>query len=164
MLIKRLDIDDIFQALNSTENKKSPGLDGLPYEFYKTYWELIKEDLLQILNNVLTTLSLTESQSLAVIILHPKSGDTKLLSNWRPISLMNCDYKIMAKVFANRLKLLVPEIISKEQFCCPGKTIVDCNIIMRDVLYYCNENNIEGAVLTLDWSKAYDRVDHNFLY
>ena len=35
---------------------------------------------------------------------------------------------------------------------------------MRDILYYCNENNIEGAVLTLDWSKAYDRVDHNFLY
>ena len=119
MLIKRLDREDIFQALNSTENNKSPGLDGLPYEFYKTYWELIKDDLLQILNNVLTTLSLTESQSLAVIILHPKSGDTKLLSNWRPISLMNCDYKIMAKVFANRLKLVVPEIISKEQFCCP---------------------------------------------
>ena len=164
ILTKPLDLDDIYEALNSTQNHKSPGIDGLPYEFYKTFWESIKYDVSQILNNILSTLSLTESQSLAIIVLHPKSGNAHLLSDWRPISLMTCDYKLLTKVFANRLKCLVPEVISREQYCCPGKTIVDCNLVMRDVLCYCNEHSIQGAVLTLDWSKAYDRLDHCFLY
>ena len=99
-----------------------------------------------------------------MIILHPKSGDTNLISNWRPISLMTCDYKILTKIFANRLKNILSGIISEEQFCCPRKTIVDHDMIMRDVIYYTNENNVQGAVLSLDWSKAYDRVDHDFLY
>ena len=164
MLTKPLDLDDIYKALNSTENHKSPGIDGLPYEFFKTFWDILKDDLLEILTYALTNLSVTESQSLGIITLQPKSGDKKLLSNWRPITLMTCDYKLLTKIFANRLKCIVPQIISKEQFCCPGKSIIDSNLVMRDVLYYCNENNIQGAVLTLDWSKAYDRVDHNFLY
>ena len=83
----------------STEDKKSPGIDGLPYEFYKTFWELIKNDILQILNNIISEVSLSQSQRLAVIVLHPKSGDSELLSNWRPISLMTCDYKLLTKVF-----------------------------------------------------------------
>ena len=77
---------------------------------------------------------------------------------------MCCDYKILSKIISNRLKSIMPDIISKEQFCCPGRTIVDNNLLLRDVVYYCNENNIQGAVLSLDWSKAFDRVSHSFLY
>ena len=157
-------MEEIEKALTSTEDKKSPGIDGLPYEFYKTFWDLIKNDILEILNNIISQLTLSQSQRLAIIILLPKSGDNTLLSNMRPVSLMTCDYKLLTKVYSNRLKLILPGVISEEQFCCPGKTIVDCNLVMRDMVYYCNENNIQGAVLSLDWSKAYDRVDHNFLY
>ena len=163
-LTEPLDLDEIDKALNSTENHKSPGIDGLPYEFYKTFWDILKYDLHEILTYMITNLSLTQSQSLGIITLQPKSGNKTLLSNWRPITLMTCDYKILTKVFANRLKCIIPRIISNEQFCCPGKSIIDSNLVMRDVLYYCNENNIQGAVLSLDWSKAYDRVDHNFVY
>ena len=136
----------------------------MPYEFYKIFWNILKDDLHEILTYAIENLTITESQSLGVITLQPKNGDKTLLSNWRPITLMTCDYKILTKVFAARLKHIIPKIICQEQFCCPGKSIIDSNLIMRDVLYFCNENNIQGAVLTLDWSKAYDRVDHNFLF
>ena len=109
-------------------------------------------------------LILTESQNLAVITLQPKGGDTQKLSNMRPISLMCCDYKILSKIIANRFKMVIPDVISREQFCCPGRTIVDNNILLRDVIYYCNENNIQGAVLSLDWTKAFDRINHTFLF
>ena len=76
---------------------------------------------------------LSDTQNLAIIALHPKDGDKKKLSNWRPISLMCCDYKILSKIISNRLKSILPDIISKEQFCCPGRTLVDNNILLRDV-------------------------------
>ena len=79
-------------------------------------------------------LILTESQNLAVITLKPKGGDTHKLPNKRPISLMCCDYKILSKIIANRFKMVIPEVISKEQFCCPGRT------------------------------KAFDRINHTFLF
>ena len=107
---------------------------------------------------------MSESQNLAVITLQPKDGDSKKLANWRPISLMCCDYKILSKIVANRLKSILSDAISEEQFCCPGRTIVDNNILLRDVIYYCNEQNMQGAVLSLDWTKAFDRINHTFLY
>ena len=109
-------------------------------------------------------LILSESQNLGIISLQPKSGDLEKLSNWRPITLMCCDYKMLSKVIANRLKVILPDVISKEQFCFPGRTIVDNNILLRDIIYYSNENNVQGAVISLDWTKAFDRVDHSFLY
>ena len=146
MLMIEVDSCEIENVLKSVEANKSPGIDGLPYEFYQTFWDLIKGELIRVLAIMKNELILSESQNLAVITLQPKEGDTQKLSNWRPISLMCCDYKILSKIIANRLKLIIPDVISKEQFCCPGKTIVDNNILIRDVIYYCNENDIQGAV------------------
>ena len=164
MLMDEVDSCEIENVLKSVEANKSPGIDGLPYEFYQTFWDLIKGELIRVLAIMKNELILSESQNLAVITLQPKEGDTQKLSNWRPISLMCCDYKILSKIIANRLKLIIPDVISKEQFCCPGKTIVDNNILIRDVIYYCNENDIQGAVLSLDWTKAFDRINHAFLF
>ena len=57
----------------------------------------------------------------------------------------------------------MPSIISPEQFCCPDKSIVDCNTMVRDIVTYCNSEDLPGAVINLDWSKAFDRVDIDFL-
>ena len=73
------------------------------------------------------------------------------------------DVKIVAKILANRLKPIMPNIISENQYYVNGKSIVDCNNKMRDILYYVNSNNISGALINLDWEKAFDRVDWTFL-
>ena len=164
MITKEIELSEVETVLKSVESKKSPGIDGIPYEFYQTFWDLIKHEFMRVIAIMKTTQMLSETQNLAVISLQPKKGDMEKLSNWRPISLMCCDYKFFSKIVANRLKTILPDVISNEQFCCPGKTIVDNNLLLRDVIYYCNENNIQGAVLSLDWTKAFDRVSHSFLY
>ena len=162
MLTENITIEELEKVISSTANNKSPGIDGIPFEFYKTFWDTIKYEFYQIIHGIITY-NLSYSQKTAIIILNPKDESTNHLSNWRPISLTTCDYKIFTKIIANRLKCIMSSIISPEQFCCPGKSIVDCNTLVRDIVHYCNTEDLPGAVLNLDWSKAFDRVDIDFL-
>ena len=121
ILIEDIECDEVESILKTVDSKKSPGIDGIPYEFYQKVWDIIKDEFLSVIAVMKDQLTLSETQNLAVITLQPKEGDTQKLSNWRPISLLCCDYKILAKIIANRFKNIIPNIISKEQFCCPGK-------------------------------------------
>ena len=108
--------------------------------------------------------SLNESQRKAIITLIPKDGgDLNLLKSWRPVSLICCDVKIVAKVLAKRLKPLMFSLMSENQFCVEGKSIIDCNTRIRDIMYYSGTNNCTGAVLNIDWEKAFDHVNWVFL-
>ena len=87
------------------ENDISPGIDGLPIEFYKSQYEIIKNDLLQIYNSILfLNENLPPSMTQAIITLLPKNDKKELLKNWRPISLLSVDYKILIKIISNGLK------------------------------------------------------------
>ena len=102
-------------------------------------------------------------QKRAIITLIPKEGDLSQLKSWRPVSLICSDVKIIAKVLAIRLKPIMTNVISENQFCVNTKTIVECNAKIRDILYYNGSQNMTGAIINLDWEKAFDRVDWGFL-
>ena len=72
--------------------------------------------------------------------------------------------KILAKIFAERLKSPIIKIIHKHQYCAPNRTIIDANNNIRDIIYFSNEENIPGVIINLDWSKAFDKVDIKFLW
>ena len=153
------------KALSQTTTNKSPGIDGIPNKFYKKFWYLLKDDFLQVTNYIYETGQLSESQSKGMITLLYKKGPKELLSNWRPITLLNSDYKIISKVLANRLRSVLPEVINKDQTCgIPGRTINSNLSLLRDIVDYSNEENIPSAMLCLDQLKAFDRVDWNFMY
>ena len=154
---------EILNAINLMNTNKSPSFDGIPIEFYSKYWEIISIEISTIIRNIITGTELKEYQRRAIITLIPKEGDLQLLKSWRPISLISTDIKIVAKILANRIKPIMPDIISETQYCVNGKSIVDCNNKMRDILYYVNTHNIDGALVNLDWEKAFDRVDWSFL-
>ena len=98
-------------ALNSFKNNKSPGIDGLPYEFYKRFWPVIGEDLVGVFNDCLAHGSLSFTQRTGLISLLHKKNDKMDTKNWRPISLLCTDYKILAKVLTIRLEsLLFPRL------------------------------------------------------
>ena len=103
-------------ALKSFCNNKSPGNDGLTKEFYETFWEELKQPFMNSLNQAKVSKKLVTSQRQVVIkLLEKKDKDKRLISNWRPISLLNVDYKIISKILASRLKKVLPNLISSQQ-------------------------------------------------
>ena len=107
---------ELKRALDSTKNNKSPGLDGYPIEFFKAFWDDLSPFMLRSINNSFEKGSLPQSQKEGLITCLPK-GDKprKFLKNWRPISLLNSAYKLVSTVIANRIKMVLTDIISKEQ-------------------------------------------------
>ena len=84
-----------------------PGLDGLSVEFYKTMWGFIKEEFLKVIYySISNFVKCTDSNS-GVIKLIPKSGNPCDISNWRPITMLNVDYKVIVKILVNRIKSLL---------------------------------------------------------
>ena len=156
---------ELKKALMSMENNKSPGIDGLTTNFYKHFWHLIGPELTAIHNYSFTHGLLPLSQRRGIISLIFKKGDRTRLSNWRPITLLTTDYKILTKALANRLTQVLPSIINSDQTACiPGRTINDNVSLLRDVINYANETNYPLAFISIDQLKAFDRVQHSFLF
>lgn len=152
------------EALFQLPSSKSPGSDGLPTEFYKTFWDTLSEDYLQVYKNSLSNKTLPKSQREAIIKCIPKKGDLTKVANWRPISLLNTDYKILSRAIANRLLKLLPNLISEEQTCSvKGRKISQNLLINRDFIEYANKNNLKASLISLDQMKAFDRVEWPFL-
>jgi len=157
--------EEIDIALKSFDNNKSPGNDGLSKEFYKFFWSILKEDLLRVLNFAFQAGHMSDSQQEAIITLLYKSGDKEEVKNWRPISLLNVDYKILTKCIANRIKKVMNKIISRDQTCgIPGRSIYENIIFTQDAIFYANKNNKPLVIVSLDQSKAFDRVNRNFIF
>ena len=98
-------IEECKSALDRMQIGKSPGCDGLTVEFYKAFWPIIGNILVEVLNFSSTKGELSPSQKRGVITLLQKRGkDPTLIKNWRPVSLTNVDYKILTKSLAIRME------------------------------------------------------------
>ena len=98
------------------EEKKTPGTDGLPCEFDKVFWNDLGEILIKALNYSHVSGKLPISQRRGIIKLIPKKdADLTSIKNWRPLTLLNCDYKIASKAIANRVKTVLLKLISEDQ-------------------------------------------------
>lgn len=151
------------------KNNKSPGWDGLSGEFYKEFWPQIRDILFNALQESITASCLSPSQRIGILTLIPKpKTPTELayIKNWRPITLLNIDYKLFTHVIKNRLRKAVPTIISKMQSGFqPGKSTSDNLILMCMALeHFYNNDEEEGVILQVDLQKAFDSVEHSFLF
>lgn len=156
--------DELTAALNKMHLSKSPGPDGLPVEFYKTFWAELVTELVEVLNaNYLNgTMSISQRESLLRLLF--KKGRRDLLPNWRPISLLNTDYKILSTLLANRIRPTLPDVIHEDQTCgIPGRTIFDSVQRLRDMAHEATTKNLNLILIGLDQEKAFDRVDRDFL-
>ena len=135
-------------------------------EFYKSYYEYIKNDLLQLYNSILLgNNNLTTSMNQAIITLLPKNDKNENLKKWRPISLLCSDYKILTKNLSNRLKPTLKHAISIEQTCgIPNRSIFSNLFIIREVINHSNTKNINSFIISVDQEKPFDKVDREFLY
>ena len=153
------------KVLNNMKDNKSPGFDGIPSEFYKFFWEYIKGPYLDMINECWNLEKLPISMKTAIISLIHKSSKRDNLNNYRPISLMNTDYKIVAFVFASRMQKVICKIVDPDQCAYIKKRYIGCNIRnLIDIYEYCEAENEEGALLNIDYAKAFDSVEHDFIF
>ena len=157
--------EELEKAVCSMENNKSPGIDGLTTNFYKHFWPILSKKLTSVYNHAFRTGTLAVSQRRGVISLLFKKGDRTQLKNWRPVTLLNTDYKILTKALANRLQQVLPLIIHTDQTASiKGRTINDNTRLLHDVVAYANEKDVPLALISVDQLKAFDRVSHEFLF
>ena len=112
-LVHRFDEKEVKDAVWDCGSHKSPGLDGLNFKFIKGFWEVIKPEVLRFLDEFYVNDRLPKGTNASFIALIPKVPEPQNLNQYRPISLIGCIYKIVAKVLARRLKRVLPEIIDE---------------------------------------------------
>ena len=161
-----LTIAELLKNLKSFRKNKSPGLDRLTAELYIVFWDESKSKLFQVYEDSFIKGILTETMRVGVVTLLEKNGkDRAELSYWRPITLLNVDYKILTKTLSQRLKTILPKIIHKDQNgFIPGGNIYFSAHTIRDIIFYCKKENLDLILLALDYTKAFDSVDFDFIH
>ena len=158
-------LEELKETLKNMKNDKSPGSDGFSVEFYKFFFQNIGVFLLRSINEGFTHGELSVTQKQGIITCIPKDNkDRRYLKNWRPISLLNISYKLASGVIANRLKLVLPEIINDcQKGFLKGRYIGENIRLIYDLMFYAENNNIPGLLLSIDYQKAFDSVSWKFI-
>ena len=149
----------------SMQNNNSPGNDGLTKELFVTFWEDMKYIFLNSCckTKLKKELSISQKQA-AVKLIEKKDKDKRIIKNWRPISLLNVDSKIISKALASRLKEVLPNLISPQQTTYAENIFIgESGRLIADIIEIIDVLNKEGFFVTMDIEKAFDSLDYTFV-
>ena len=150
--------------MRNLPRNKSPGPDGIPNEYYKTFAKLISDELTNVLNESHRGGRLHQSTKEGTISVLYKKKDRKDIRNYRPITLLNGDYKILTRTLCKRMKKVVGKIICKENTgFSPGRFIAENTHQMKIMQKMLEEEDTDGMFVFLDLEKAFDRVSWKYL-
>jgi len=158
-------LDEVKNVLSQMANNKSPGSDGYTVEFYKFFINDLGVYLVRSLNDAFNSGKLSITQRQGVITCIPKANKSReYLKNWRPISLLNTDYKILSGVLARRIKPVLCEIINEDQkgFLKNRCISENCRLVY-DIMFELERRNKPGLLLMVDFEKAFDSVSWLYL-
>lgn len=158
--------EEVCTTISQMAPYKSPGPDGFPPCFYQKFWPVIGKEVYKTVLFCLNSGRSLETINDTNVVLIPKKNISSRVTNFRPISLCNVIYKLVAKVIANRLKCVLPHIISPNQSAfVAGRHIFDNVVAAYEILHTMNSMKGKKSfmALKLDMSMAYDRVECNFL-
>jgi hypothetical protein len=178
-LSNKLTREDIQEALKLSANGKAPGLNGFTYEFwkilddrYRTAVSLEKEgfDIIKVLllvfndietNGMVVGTAFSESWMCPLY----KKNNRADIANYRPISLLNSDYKIFTKALTIKLARAAPDLIHPNQAgFVPGRHIYDQIWLTKRVVELAEATESDGLIVALDQEKAYNKIEHDYLW
>ena len=155
---------ELTQSINNANMSSAPGADGISNRFIKNYWDYFKSPLLKLCNSCYEQNKLPSYFLSANIKLIPKKGDLSKIKNWRPISLLNCFYKIISRVITARLRKYMDKMTP---ICQKGYSNTRyCQEVLISVIEgieKCKNKQKNAAVVSLDIKKAFDSLSHSFL-
>ncbi|KAK3230652.1 hypothetical protein Dsin_002533 [Dipteronia sinensis] len=163
-LEENFSIEEAWEALCSCDGNKAPGPDGLNLNFIKENWVVIREDFLKFLNEFFKDGSIVKELNNTFIALIPKVSKPTTLKEFRPISLVGSMYKILAKILANRIKKVMNSVIGENQMAfIQNRQLVDSYVIAEEIIHNWRKEMEGGLIVKIDFEKAYDSVDFQFL-
>lgn len=165
-LITKLSTTNLENLLKHTPKRRSPGKDGLPFEIYPLILSnnTICDLFINVINDSLTLGTIPPSWLEMIMILLFKKGDPSELTNWQPLSLINCDAKLFTKLLTNQLRPLLPQLIHPGQTgFIKGRLIADNGLVLSTIMDHCKEIKGQQVGIMLDFEKAYDRVNPDYL-
>ena len=145
---------------------KAPGPDSMPPLFFQHYWNLIGDDVIDSVLTFLNSTYLPEHLNHTFISLIPKKKNPEYASDFRPISLCNVVFKIFSKVLINRLKCILPKIITETQSAFTKSYLISDNILVAFESLHSMQKHIRKnsfMAIKIDMSKAYDRMEWPYL-
>lgn len=163
-LVRPFTMTEIETALKDMDTSSAPGPDGLPAVFYKKMWGHIKDVVLEMFSNLHSGVFNMSRMNYGLITLIPKLKEANNIKQYRPICLLNVDYKWFTKVLTMRLAKHADKIISPVQTTfIPGRFILEGIVMLHEVLHHLRVHRRQGIILKLDFEKAYDKVQWGFM-
>ncbi|CAI5465382.1 unnamed protein product [Closterium sp. Yama58-4] len=157
--------EEVKMAFQAMAARKSPGSDGLPKELFEANWDTLGGSLMALAEDFASIASLPAETKEAVTILLHKKGDRDSLNNYRPITLLKSSYKVLARVVANRIKRVLHQVISPEQYgFIPGRRLSDAVALVADVIDAAKHGSEDWYLLLVDFQKAFDSVSRIFIF
>lgn len=155
-----IQLEEIHIALKQLKKSKCPGLDGITPEFYIKFWPYLAKIFHKLFEEIVDSKLLHTTARDGIISLLDKPDKNPLcVPNWRPLTLLNTDYKIFAKVLANRLLHVLPYIINEDQFgYIKGRSISDNLLDLFSVIQHCEETGLNAILISVDFRRAYDSL------
>jgi hypothetical protein len=163
-LICPFQLEEIENAILNFDGNKSPGPDRFNFAFIKAFWGLFKGELRILFDQFHGTARLPNDFSTYFVALIPKIPSPFSLGDFRPISLLGCLYKIIAKVLISRLARVMNSLVDTTQSAfLHGRNLVDGVVVINEVVDLARRNDQSCLILKVDFEKAYDSVEWSFL-
>ena len=159
-LERRFEKDEILSVVRDMEGDKAPSPDGFSIAFFHHCWRVVERDVLAVFEEFHQHYKFEKYLNATFITLIPKKNGASNICDFRPISLVESLYKMLAKVLANRSKMVLDQLISKSQNSfVGGKQILNSVLIANECVDSRLKSKISGVICKLDFEKAYDNVN-----
>ncbi|GKA39338.1 RNA-directed DNA polymerase, eukaryota [Tanacetum coccineum] len=156
--------EEIRNAVWGCGENKSPGPDGFTFEFFRKFWSVVGPDFCTAVEWFFDHASFSIGCNSSFIALIPKSLDPKSVGDYRPISLIGSMYKVITKILATRLSVVISDLISDVQTAfLPNRQILDGPFIINELLARCHHKKQRAMVFKVDFAKAYDSIRWDYL-
>ncbi|GJZ24777.1 RNA-directed DNA polymerase, eukaryota, partial [Tanacetum coccineum] len=156
--------DEIKRAIWDCGGDRASGPDGFTFKFFTTFWDLLEADVIRFVQAFFLTGSFPQGCNSLFIALIPNVANATLVTDFRPISLIGCQYKIIGKNLANRLGAVIGSFISPEQSAfIKGRNILDGPLILNEVITWYRKHKKQLMIFKVDFEKAFDSLRWDFL-